>query len=68
MLLTIARPVPTLEVPQPAEPATPIVPQTPVVPAEPDPIPTPAPEPPSVPEPDPGRDVPIDPPAPPQTV
>jgi hypothetical protein len=68
MLLTLARPVPALEVPQPSEPPTPVVPDTPSVPADPDPVPAPSPTPPSVPGPDPQRDVPIEPPSPPQTV
>jgi hypothetical protein len=68
MLLTLARPIPGLEVPQPAEAPTPIVPETPSVPSEPDPMPAPEPVGPSVPGPDPDRDVPIDPPQPPQTV
>jgi len=44
-----------LEVPQPAEPATPIVPQEPIAPTEPDPV--------TAPEPDAPREDPIDPPA-----
>jgi hypothetical protein len=68
MPLTLARSSPDLKVPQPGETPTPIVPETPSVPMEPDPMPTPDPIGPTVPGPDPDRDVPIDPPQPPQTV
>jgi hypothetical protein len=68
MLLTTARAAPQLEVPQPGEAPTPIVPETPSVPTEPDPVPAPEPVGPTVPGPDPDRDVPIEPPMPPQTV
>jgi len=63
---------PQLKVPMPADPVGPVVPQPPVVPADPVPSPEPAPPgdpvPPSIPQPDPDRDVPIEPPAAPQTV
>jgi hypothetical protein len=68
MLLTLARTSPDLKVPQPGEAPTPIVPETPSVPSEPDLVPAPEPVGPTVPGPDPDRDVPIEPPAPPQTV
>ena len=68
MVLTLARPVPALKVPEPGESPTPIVPETPSTPMEPDPVPTIEPEPPSVPEPDPDRTVPIEPPDAPQTL
>ncbi len=68
MLLTLARSSLDLKLPQPGESPTPIVPATPSVPSGPDTVPAIDPLPPSVPGPDPDRDVPIDPPAPPQTV
>jgi hypothetical protein len=66
MVLTLARSSPDLKVPQPGESPTPIVPETPMTPMEPDPVPATDPIPPTIPEPDPDRQVPIEPPAPPQ--